>query len=43
MTIKLIWKDLSNKVKKTIEKPRTGDPNAKGTPIQDVKIGGGGH
>jgi len=38
---KRLGKDLASKVKKTAEKP--GGKKAEGTPLQDVKMGEGGH
>lgn len=40
---KRLGKDLASKIKKTIEKPETGGPKTKGTPLHDVKMGEGGH
>jgi len=41
---KRLGKDLAGKVKKTAEKPKAeGRPKAKGTPLEDIKMGEGGH
>jgi flavodoxin I len=40
---KRLGKDLAGKVKKTAEKPKAGGPKAEGAPLQDVKMGEGGH
>ena len=40
---KRLGKDLANKMKKTADKPETGGKKTKGTPLEDVKMGEGGH
>lgn len=40
---KRLGKDLANKMKKITEKPKAGGPKSEGTPIQEVKMGEGGH
>ncbi|MCE8425823.1 MAG: FprA family A-type flavoprotein [Candidatus Methanoperedens sp.] len=40
---KRLGKDLASKIKKTAETHKEGGPKAKGTPLEDVKMGEGGH
>lgn len=40
---KRLGKDLANKVKKVAEKPKVGGPKTEGKPLEDVKMGEGGH
>jgi len=40
---KRLGKDLAIRMKKTTEKPKAGSQKAEGVPIQDVKMGEGGH
>jgi flavodoxin short chain len=40
---KRLGKDLANKVKKTAEKPKVGGQKTEGKPLEDVKMGEGGH
>lgn len=40
---KRLGKDLAIRMKKTTEKPKAGGPKAEGAPLQDVKMGEGGH
>ena len=40
---KRLGKDLASKIKKTTEKPKAEEPKVKGTPLEDIKMGEGGH
>lgn len=40
---KRLGKDLANKIKKTAQKPETGGKKEKSIPLDDIKMGEGGH
>ena len=40
---KRLGKDIANNIKKKVEKPKAGEPKAECAPVEDVKMGEGGH